>query len=95
MGSRPQARMATGASGTWVLYVLTDAPILEWPGHDFGRIAPMPAPQECATVLADLGYAAVDGARWAWDENRTPPAHPHLVIAVRPLTPNATGGEAA
>ncbi|MGI5053172.1 DUF6303 family protein [Streptomyces sp. JAC18] len=91
----PQARMATGASGTWVLYVLTDASALEWPGHDFGRVAPMPTPQECATVLTGLGYSAGDGAGWKWDENRPAPAHPHLVLAVRSLPLNVTGGGAA
>ncbi|MER7903349.1 DUF6303 family protein [Streptomyces sp. NPDC095614] len=93
----PQARMATGASGTWVLYVLTDAPPLEWAGHDFGRIYPMPTPQERNTVLADLGYAVADGAEWEWREPRHAPTPSHLqaVIPVRPITPAVIGGSAA
>ncbi|MFJ1769914.1 DUF6303 family protein [[Kitasatospora] papulosa] len=93
----PQARMATGASGTWVLYVLTDAPPLEWAGHDFGRIYPMPTPQERNAVLADLGYAVADGAEWEWREPRhaLTPSHLQAVIEVRPPAPAAVGGDTA
>ncbi|MEU9490636.1 DUF6303 family protein [Streptomyces sp. NPDC048215] len=97
MTSLPQARMATQASGTWVLYVLTDAPCMEWPMHDFGRVTPMPTVQERVRALTALGYAIAGGPEWEWNATRTSPAPRHLsaAIAVRPLTPDATGGEAA
>ncbi|MFC8974750.1 DUF6303 family protein [[Kitasatospora] papulosa] len=97
MESLPQARMGTQASGTWVLYVLTDAPLLEWPGHDFGRSAPMPTPEERADTLASLGYGVVAGAEWEWHETRQAPAAAHLWagIPVRPTTPAVIGGSAA
>ncbi|MFC8641615.1 DUF6303 family protein [[Kitasatospora] papulosa] len=90
----PQARMATGASGTWVLYVLTDAPPLEWAHHGFGRTCPPPTPEERNAALADLGYAVVDGAEWEWREPRHTPAPSHLqaVIPVRPITSAVIGG---
>ncbi|MBL1286381.1 MULTISPECIES: DUF6303 family protein [Streptomyces] len=97
MESLPQARMATGVSMTWVLYVLTDAPPLEWSHHDFGRIYPMPTPEERNAALADLGYIVADGAEWQWREPRHAPAPSHLqaVIPVRPATPAAVGGDTA
>ncbi|MFE5239924.1 MULTISPECIES: DUF6303 family protein [unclassified Streptomyces] len=83
----PQARMATGASGTWVLYVLTDAPFLQWPMHDFGRVSPMPTVQERVRALTALGYAIAGGPEWEWNTTRPSPAPRHLwaAIAVRPL----------
>ncbi|MFJ8614814.1 DUF6303 family protein [Streptomyces clavifer] len=94
METLPQARMATGASSTWVLYVLTAAPSLEWPGHDFGRTAPMPTRDERAQALAALGYAIEDGAEWEWNATRHSPAAAHLwaAIAVRPNSPDVKGG---
>ncbi|MFE7359786.1 DUF6303 family protein [[Kitasatospora] papulosa] len=93
----PQARMATGASGTWVLYVLTDAPLLEWPMHDFGRVTPMPTVQERVRALTTLGYAVADGPEWEWNAPRHTPAPKHLWAAtpVRPITPAVIGGSAA
>ncbi|MCX4414561.1 DUF6303 family protein [[Kitasatospora] papulosa] len=93
----PQARMATGASGTWVLYVLTDAPLLEWPMHDFGRVTPMPTVQERVLALTTLGYAVADGPEWEWNATRHTPTPKHLWAAtpVRPITPAVIGGSAA
>ncbi|MEU0830493.1 DUF6303 family protein [Streptomyces sp. NPDC005969] len=93
----PQARMATGVYGTWELYVLIDAPSLEWPEHEFGRVAPMPTPEERAEALAALGYAVVDGAEWEWRETRPTPTASHLFasIPVRPNTPAVAGGGTA
>ncbi|MFJ1940657.1 DUF6303 family protein [[Kitasatospora] papulosa] len=93
----PQARMATGASGTWVLYVLTDAPLLEWPMHDFGRVTPMPTVQERVRALTTLGYAVADGPEWEWNATRHTPTPKHLWAAtpVRPITPAVIGGSAA
>ncbi|MFJ9059721.1 DUF6303 family protein [Streptomyces sp. NPDC102409] len=90
----PQARMATGASGTWVLYVLTDAPCVEWPMHDFGRVTPMPTVQERVRALTALGYAVADGPEWEWNATRHTPAPRHLwaAIPVRPITPAVIGG---
>ncbi|MFJ2794621.1 DUF6303 family protein [Streptomyces sp. NPDC087290] len=87
----PQARMATGVYGTWELYVLLDAPSLEWPEYEFRRVVPVPTPEERAGALASLGYAVVDGAEWEWRE-----MYPHLVasIPVRPMTPVMGGGRA-
>ena len=92
----PQARMATGASGTWVLYVLTDAPLLEWPMHDFGRVTPMPTVQERVGALTALGYAVDGGPEWEWNATRNTPTPRHLWAAtpVRPITPAAIGGSA-
>ncbi|MCX4415339.1 DUF6303 family protein [[Kitasatospora] papulosa] len=89
--------MATGASGTWVLYVLTDAPLLEWPMHDFGRVTPMPTVQERVRALTTLGYAVADGPEWEWNATRTSPTPRHLWAAtpVRPITPAVIGGSAA
>ncbi|MCX4415637.1 DUF6303 family protein [[Kitasatospora] papulosa] len=97
MTSLPQARMATQASGTWVLYVLTDAPCMEWPMHDFGRVTPMPTVQERIRALTALGYAVADGPEWEWNATRTSPAPRHLwaAIAVRALTPAGAGGDGA
>ncbi|MFJ1613859.1 DUF6303 family protein [Streptomyces sp. NPDC088251] len=82
----PQARMATGVAGTWALYILTDAPSLEWPTHEFGRVAPVPTAEERAQALAALGYMAEDGAEWEWRETRPTPVASHLFasIPVRP-----------
>ncbi|RPK78871.1 hypothetical protein EES45_16545 [Streptomyces sp. ADI97-07] len=90
----PQARMATGASGTWVLYVLTAAPFLEWPVYDSGRTAPMPTRDERAQALAALGYTIEDGAEWEWNATRHSPAAAHLwaAIAIRPITAAVIGG---
>ncbi|WP_326768133.1 DUF6303 family protein [Streptomyces sp. NBC_01591] len=91
----PEARMATGVAGTWSLYVLTDAPALEWPVHEFRRVIPVPTLEERAAALAGLGYAAVDGAEWDWRETRPTPVAAHLV-AVIPVRPTGlTDGGAA
>ncbi|MFF3899124.1 DUF6303 family protein [[Kitasatospora] papulosa] len=97
MTSLPQARMATQASGTWVLYVLTDAPCMEWPMHDFGRVTPMPTVQERVRALAAVGYAVSGGPEWEWNATPHSPAARHLwaTIAVRSLTPAGAGGEGA
>ncbi|MFJ8976020.1 DUF6303 family protein [Streptomyces sp. NPDC102282] len=97
MTSLPQARMATQASGTWVLYVLTDAPCMEWPMHDFGRVTPMPTVQERVRALTALGYAVAGGPEWEWNATRTSPAPRHLwaAIPVCPITPAVNGGSAA
>uniref|UniRef100_A0AAU3GTR3 DUF6303 family protein n=1 Tax=Streptomyces sp. NBC_01401 TaxID=2903854 RepID=A0AAU3GTR3_9ACTN len=100
MTKLPQARMAIGMTGTWVLYVLTDVPFLEWPGHDFHRAFPMPTPQERTQALSTLGYAPVDGAEWEWTEARHASVAAHLwaAITVRPLVNHPamipTGGAA-
>ncbi|MEV7720825.1 DUF6303 family protein, partial [Streptomyces sp. NPDC088184] len=78
----PQARMATGVAGTWVLYVLTDAPLLEWPAHEFRRVAPVPSPEERAQALAALGYAVEDSAEWEWRETHPTPVAAHLFAVV-------------
>jgi hypothetical protein len=90
----PQARMATGVEGTWVLYVLTDAPWQEWPEHAFRRVVPIPTPEERAAALAGLGYAAVDGdeTEWEWREIRTGvAAHLFAATPVRPTGPGDGG----
>ncbi|MGF1342842.1 DUF6303 family protein [Streptomyces flavovirens] len=95
----PQARMATGVYGTWELYVLTDAPSLEWPEYEFRRVAPVPTLEERAAALAALGYEVVDGAEWEWLETRPGPkamaTHLFAAIPVRPATPTVIGGNAA
>ncbi|MGW1347686.1 DUF6303 family protein [Streptomyces sp. NPDC002409] len=83
---RPHARMATGVEGTWVLYVLTDAPWPEWPEFKFRRVVPIPDPEERTAALASLGYEAVGGAEWEWREIRTGvAAHLFASIPVGPL----------
>ncbi|MCX5159978.1 DUF6303 family protein [Streptomyces sp. NBC_00264] len=87
----PQARMATGVYGTWELYILTDAPSLEWPEYEFHRVVPVPTPEERAAALADLGYAVVDGAEWEWRETHPTPAAYHLVASI-PVRPTGSAG---
>ncbi|MFJ9873119.1 DUF6303 family protein [[Kitasatospora] papulosa] len=89
--------MATQASGTWVLYVLADAPCMEWPMHDFGRVTPTPTVQERVRALTALGYAVDGGPEWEWNATRTSPAPRHLwaAIPVRPINPAVNGGSVA
>ncbi|MGW2582363.1 DUF6303 family protein [Streptomyces virginiae] len=63
------ARLSNGYNGDWEVYVVTSGtPSLLWPEHDFGRTLPVPTTAERITALAALGYEAVDGAKWDWQE---------------------------
>ncbi|MFB7953409.1 DUF6303 family protein [Streptomyces sp. NPDC056045] len=89
---RTHARMATGVEGTWVLYVLSDAPWQEWPEFTFRRVVPIPTPEERTAALTSLGYVAVDGAGWEWREICTGvAAHLFAAIPVRPAGPGEGG----
>ncbi|KQX36541.1 hypothetical protein ASD97_20950 [Streptomyces sp. Root63] len=54
--------------GGWTLYVvLMGVPVSQWPEHDFGP-GNVPTPTERSRALADLGFAFMGGAEWAWEE---------------------------
>lgn len=63
------ARLTNSFMGEWELFVVTDAPIREWPFHEFGRTGPVPTLAERTAALTALGYESAEGGEWAWTES--------------------------